>query len=209
MKTISQHVRSYISKSPFLEEVLSENIGNLSSISKMIKKEIENSTKQKVSLQSIVVALSRLKIKKGELVSGFNYLNKIESVNIQSGLQIIFCKNTEIENTEKDIINSKIEILSKVSGHVETIFIICPRYNIKYTPKFGIKILYDITSITLILPKDSISVPGVYYPILKKLSWNSINIVELVSVGQELTFYVLDNDTEKAFGLLNSLKSTV
>lgn len=55
------------------------------------------------------------------------------------------------------------------------------------------------------LPVSSMPVPGVYYPILKALAWEGINVVELVSAGTELTFFFEDKDVTRALAAIRVL----
>ena len=54
MKTISSAVEDYIKAKPFLISALSQGIINLTSLSRIIKSEIEVSLKKKVSMEALV-----------------------------------------------------------------------------------------------------------------------------------------------------------
>ena len=60
MKTISSAVEDYIKAKPFLISALSQGIINLTSLSRIIKSEIEVSLKKQVKYGAIVMALKRL-----------------------------------------------------------------------------------------------------------------------------------------------------
>ena len=60
MRTISSVVENYIKNKPFLSTALSEGIINLTSLSRMIKPEIELVLKKKVRSGAIVMALKRI-----------------------------------------------------------------------------------------------------------------------------------------------------
>jgi hypothetical protein len=57
------------------------------------------------------------------------------------------------------------------------------------------------------LPGESMPVPGVYYPILKALAWEGINVVELVSAGTELTLFLEGKDIERGLSVIRRLVS--
>jgi hypothetical protein len=205
MKTISAHVRSIIEHTPFLDEALSESIANLSAVAKVIKPDVEKKVLQKVSHQTITMALSRLKAHKQKHMFGFRFLKQIRNISVQTGIILIIVKNEHCSQIEKVLAKKKIRYISRVSGGKETLFVFdndeILSVHLKGTT------YQNVSAVTLILPTQSIAVPGVYYPILKRLSWNGINIIELVSVGEELTFFIKGTETEKAFTLLNKLRS--
>ena len=60
MKTISSAVEDYIKSKPFLISALSQGIINLTSLSRIIKSEIEESLRKEVKYGAIVMALKRL-----------------------------------------------------------------------------------------------------------------------------------------------------
>jgi len=59
MKTISSAVEDYIKSKPFLISALSQGIINLTSLSRIIKSEIEESLRKEVKYGAIVMALKR------------------------------------------------------------------------------------------------------------------------------------------------------
>jgi len=64
-----------------------------------------------------------------------------------------------------------------------------------------------LSSITIKLPEEIAQVFGVFYHILKKLAYQGINILELVSTTHEFTIVVLDDDVDSAFSVLKNLKN--
>lgn len=64
----------------------------------------------------------------------------------------------------------------------------------------------DLSSITIKLPEENAQVFGVYYHILKKLAYEGINILEIVSTTHEFTVIVNDADVDAAFSVLKRLK---
>jgi hypothetical protein len=64
-----------------------------------------------------------------------------------------------------------------------------------------------LSSITMLLPEENTQVTGFYYFILKKLAWENINIVEVISTTNEFTLLFHNSDIDKAFSILIKLKS--
>ena len=67
----------------------------------------------------------------------------------------------------------------------------------------------NLSSITIKLPEENTSVFGVYYHILKKLAYEGINILEIVSTTHEFTVIVNDKDVDAAFSVLKRLKHDI
>jgi aspartokinase len=63
-----------------------------------------------------------------------------------------------------------------------------------------------LSSITLKLPKENTQISGIYYYILKKLAWENINIVEIISTTHEFTLIVRDEDIDRAFSIMMRIK---
>ena len=64
----------------------------------------------------------------------------------------------------------------------------------------------NLSSITIKLPKENIKISGVYYFIFKKIAWEGINILEVISTTHEFTIILNDDDVDRAFTVLKGLK---
>ena len=49
--------------------------------------------------------------------------------------------------------------------------------------------------------------PGIYYYVFQKLSWEGININQVISTSNEFTILVSESEVDKAFSVINKLKS--
>jgi aspartokinase len=65
----------------------------------------------------------------------------------------------------------------------------------------------DLASITVKLPKDNISTPGVYYYIFQRLAWEGIIICEVISTSYEFTILVSEQEVDLAFKVIKDLKN--
>ena len=63
-----------------------------------------------------------------------------------------------------------------------------------------------LSSITVKLPADNTTYPGVYYYIFKELAWDNINVAELISTTNEFTVVVGDEEIHRAFTILMEAK---
>jgi aspartokinase len=52
-----------------------------------------------------------------------------------------------------------------------------------------------------------LNTPGIYYFFLKSLAWEGVNIIEIISVEDEVTLVLEDKDAQNAYTILQSLFS--
>ena len=65
----------------------------------------------------------------------------------------------------------------------------------------------QLSAISFKLPDENVSVPGIYYYVFQKLSWEGININQVISTSNEFTVLVSESEVDKAFSVINKLKS--
>ena len=65
----------------------------------------------------------------------------------------------------------------------------------------------NLSSVTLKLPEDNYKLSGLYYFILKRIAWENINIIEVISTTNEFTLIVEDENAAQTFNILKNLKS--
>ena len=64
----------------------------------------------------------------------------------------------------------------------------------------------NLSSITVKLPHENVSVPGVYYYIFQSLAWEGIIIDEVISTSNEFTIIVNENQIDLALSVIKDLK---
>lgn len=218
MKTISSVVEGYIKSKPFLQSALAQGIINLTSLSRIIKPEIEEQLGKEVRNGAVVMALKRLsddlefrathKIVKtlkniGEITvrSSLNdYTFKVSDTLLQNMALLI----TKIEGNKNAFYTSSrgvnettIVVSSNIAGEVEELF----------RNEVLIEKIENVSSITVKLPKENVSIPGIYYFIFQRLSWEGVNIYEVISTTYEFTILVSEEQIDKAFKVIKDLKS--
>ena len=65
----------------------------------------------------------------------------------------------------------------------------------------------NLSSISIKLPVENVSIPGIYYFIFQKMSWEGINIIEVISTSNEFTIVLDDKNVNDAFKIIKNLKS--
>lgn len=218
MKTISSVVEYYIKKKPFLQSALSQGIINLTSLSRIIKPEIEEALGREIRNGAIVMALKRLsddlefrathKIVKvlkniGEItvrssLTDFTFLVSDSILENQTKLIKEVNKNKDVFYTSSRGVNElNIVVSNSLDKTVETLF-----ENEKCSQKAE-----NLSSITVKLPAENVSVPGIYYFIFQRLAWEGIVLYEVISTTNEFTILVNDDQVDSAFKTIKDLKS--
>jgi len=220
MKAVHVIVEEIIKKSPFLEEALAEGLINLSSLSRQIKSEIDEELGKDVKIGAIVMALKRLSPRFDP-----NFQIKIKKVVQKLGDITVRSKITyyTFENSES-LIEHQAELLRKLKGKkdiffafsqgvYETTIILSDSEHQDVDVLFkNEKIIQESTglsSLTIKLPSENSDVSGIYYFILKKLAWEGINILDIISTMHEFTIIVNDENIDRAFSILKHINKSI
>ena len=217
MKTISSAVEDYIKAKPFLISALSQGIINLTSLSRIIKSEIETSLKKEVRYGAIVMALKRLsnelefrtthKIVKiikhiGDITvrsSLIDYNFKVSDTLLSNQAKLLAKLNNKDDfyTSSRGVNECNIVVSGNLSSLVEDVFS-KETYLSKQT---------DLSSISIKLPSENVTIPGVYYFVFQRLSWEGINIYQIISTSNEFTILVDEQQVDKAFKVIKNLKN--
>ena len=217
MKTISSAVEDYIKAKPFLISALSQGIINLTSLSRQMKSDIEVTLKKQIRTGAIVMALKRLsselefrtthKIVKilreiGDITvrsSLIDYNYRVSDTLLQNQallLSKIHQNKADFYTSSRGVIECNIVVSSNLAETVEAYL----QYEelISKQP--------HLSSISVKLPKENVAIPGIYYFVFQRLSWEGINIYEVISTSNEFTILVNDEQVDKAFSVIKNLK---
>ena len=218
MKTISSVVEQYIKSKPFLLSSLSQGIINLTSLARIMMPELEAHLGKDVKQGAVVMSLKRLseeldfkinyKISKvlkniGEItvrssLTDFTFISSDSLLDNQAKLISEINKQQDIFYTSSRGVNeTNIVTSTSIEPMVEAIF-----KNEKLTHK-----IENLSSITVKLPQENISTPGVYYYIFQRLTWEGIIIHEVISTTNEFTIIVSDDQIDVAFKVIKDLKN--
>tara|TARA_E500000075_G_scaffold135090_1_gene154334 strand:- start:4110 stop:4607 length:498 start_codon:yes stop_codon:yes gene_type:complete len=64
----------------------------------------------------------------------------------------------------------------------------------------------NLSAITVKLPTDNVKIPGIYYFIFQRLSWEGVNINEVISTSNEFTILMDEDSVNVAFEVIKNLK---
>lgn len=218
MKTISSVVEHYIKTKPFLLSALSQGIINLTSLSRNMMPELEQELGKDVKQGAVVMALKRLseeldfrvnhKILKvlkniGEITvrsSLIDYTFAVSETILDKQAALIseINKETGIFYTSSRGVNETNIVVSESVGHL---------VDKHFSSEKLIQKQENLASITVKLPKENVSIPGIYYFIFQRLAWEGIIINEVISTSNEFTILVSEEEVDVAFKVIKDLKS--
>ncbi len=212
MITIQSSAEKAINCNPFLKEVLLSDYANISSIAKAIKKDVEDDLLKPVSLNSLVVALNRIKSKLAKKTLKINKIfDSPPEITIRSKLVEIVTSTEENEYRKLHKLALELETkeeffaLSKGFYEITAIF---PEKYLRYLKIYNLspkKIFKNITLISLKLPPKVVEIPGVYYKILQFIAFENIPLIEVFSTYTELMLFVDEKYEESLFKSIRKL----
>lgn len=218
MKTISSVVEQYIKKKPFLQSALAQGIINLTSLSRIVKPEIEEELGKDIRNGAIVMALKRLS---DDLE--FRATHKIVKVLKNIGEITVRSSLTDYTFLVSDtILVQQAKLLEEINQNQDVFFTSSRGVNelnivVSNTMDNTVEQLFkgerltqkaeNLSSITVKLPAENVSVPGIYYFIFQRLAWEGIVLYEVISTTNEFTILVNDDQVDVAFKTIKDLKT--
>tara|TARA_Y100000310_G_scaffold343970_1_gene454276 strand:+ start:248 stop:907 length:660 start_codon:yes stop_codon:yes gene_type:complete len=215
MVTVSHIVKKLISEKPFLEEALRAKIISYGNLAERFQPVIEGELNKEIKFSAIVMALRRYSDELSEKLtpqSDFNFegelimktnicdFNVVKSPDLIKKLNLAY----KIVNFEKG------DTLNVIIGNNEVAIIINEKHEEKLKNFLkGIKILSvekSLVSLTIVFSSNNfLTTPGVIFTVIRKLAWENINILEIISTMTELTFILDKKNSMKAYNVLYEL----
>lgn len=214
MITVAEGTKRIIERSRYLQEALEKGMINISSLARYIKPELEEMLIKKTSVSAIIMAIRRVTKHLKPRLAHKNIFKTPPDMITRSNLVEINVANS------KTLIEKSPQLLKLSKSQTEAFFTITEGVfettiiasldlykDIKTLLKKETIVaeFYDLCSITVRLPKEAISSPGVFYFFLKSLAWEEINIIEIVSTYREFTLILKQKDTNNTLAILQSL----
>ncbi len=208
MISIQQALKEIISDSPFLEDWFYNGYINFSSFAEYIKPRIEQITKKKVTISSIKMWLTNYAKNARKTIK----YKKYDSWDfyVKKNIEIIYLnKNNETLKIIKKIQENNFDrenYLAIISWWREISIIYDEKIweNIKNNipENFIRKKLENLSLIWIYFDEDNINQNWLIYNLTKKLNFNNINLLELVSNFTEIAFLVEKKDLKKSLEVL-------
>ncbi len=215
MRTISQVVEDIIQRSPFLAETIAEGVANNAQIARTIRPDVEKKLYEKVSEASIAMALHRLQKRLKKPVFGEKMLKHIHDITVRSNLVEILFDNSDATELLEEIVRAarkrKDTYVNFSRGLHESLLVVSTEFEAELAAVLkkqkNLRRKRGLSAVTIRLPEASLTMPGVYYPILKAIAWEGISFVEITSVDTELNILFEDKDVDRAFAVLKRITS--
>lgn len=213
MLSVSAAVKQIIDRSPFLYEMLIQGILSYSNYAATIEKQVEQLCGKEVKQTAIVMAIRRY----GDLLR----LKESEQKEYNLNYEIVMKTNIHsINMARSDSVVGKIgqlyQLIKSKSGDFLNITVGSRELSLSFSEKHlsevetivdNETILHqqgDLVALSLIFSGPFLSTPGVVYEAVRKLAWEQINVNEVISTMNELTFVITREDSMNAFSVLQS-----
>ena len=218
MKTIASQVSEYVKTKPYLSTAPSQGIINLTSLAREIQPEIEKALRKPARNGAIVMALKRISDNEEFLSTHkiVSVLRNLGDITVRSSLTDYCFKLSEtllLAQAEfLAVIKDKKDIFYTSSRGVgESNIVVSSNLAPLIEGLFGDEICLDkidnLSAITVKLPNDNVKIPGIYYFIFQRLSWEGVNINEVISTSNEFTILMHEDSVNVAFEVIKNLKS--
>ena len=201
MISVAQAVEGIVKHKPYLSESLAAGIINISALARQIQEEVEKLLGKPVNAGAIVMALNRLApyLQVREQVQLNKLLNNMGDIILRSNLCDYTFKNS---NT---LMDCHIRVLKSIARRDEVFYTMEGMVDEHFKEEQCIFKKNGLSSVTLKLPKGNILQPGFYYCIMKELSWEGINLTEVISSTNEFTVVVDNSLIDKTFVVLKNI----
>lgn len=191
---------------------LSNGYMNMSSYAHRIRPMVEALTKKKVTINSLVVSLSRLR---NEIKKEKPLVQEVAITNITTKLPLseIIYENTASSASKLESLHKKIPIMREdffttTIGTTE-LSIVCSSNitnkvlkHFAITPKFSIN---NLAAVGISFDPKHFHIPNTIFSLISVIARARINIAELVSTYTELIFFVAEKDFSKTVTLFSNL----
>ncbi|MEN9390384.1 MAG: hypothetical protein RLZZ283_484 [Candidatus Parcubacteria bacterium] len=207
MRSIPQAVRDTIESDGFLHFGLSNRVLNLSKTAKFIRPLIEARTKKSASVPSILMALSRLRVKKHRTNVALKAI-KLDAITMHKGLVELTYEKTVATARAVEKIS---ETFRREGAYVVTTFgtteitvitesALRDRVE-RATPKPK-AVVANLAAVAVQFNERYIVQTGMVYTLIQQLTFQNINVIEFSSTYTELVFYLAQKDMKIAFDTL-------
>lgn len=211
-------VKEIINKSPYLSEMLSLDLVSFSNLARFIQGEVEAMYGRSVNEASIIMAARRYakelqdltKPEKGRDGSiGFEISMKtnIYDVNLRrsdENAAALMSLYGLVKPSQGDFLNVSI-------GSHEISLSVSDKYRSAVDDLINeddvIHRFTDLVALTILFKGDFLQTPGILYLAARKLAWEGINIIEVLSTMNVLTFVIRKDESSRAYEALNAFLS--
>ena len=213
VNSISSCVKTIINRTPFINEMLIQDVISYSNLAKNIHKKVEAMYCYPVNYSAIVMAIRRYAddLRKSDK---FNHKGKIDyEISMKTNIyDVNFVRNYQVVNNLALLYDKvkpgKGDFLNLSVGSHEVSLAVSEKFRSEVDELIkNEEILHtkeNMVAITISFSGDFLKTPGILYMATRKLAWENINLTEIVSTMNELTFVIEKEDSIKALDVLQS-----
>ncbi len=215
--SIAGCVKDIINRSPFISEMMSLDLISYSNLASFIKNDVEAAFGKSVSESAIIMAARRYRkeletntaVKESDGGMGYEISMKtnIYDVNLkrsdESAARLMKLYGL-VKPSQGDFLNVSI-------GSHEISLSVSDKYRAEVDELVNeedvIHRFTDLVALTILFKGDFLQTPGILYLAARKLAWESVNIIEVLSTMNVLTFVVRKEESSRAYEALNAFLS--
>ena len=213
MVTVSHMVENIVSSRPILHESIQQGIISYGNLAEQILPEIEKELDKKVKHSAVVMALRRYAEKIEKLIARpkFDYHSELIMKTRMCDIAVVKSPllYKKLNKLYSLIDYEKGEMLNIIQGNYETSIVTNMEYLDKIKKELkGLKVINiekNLVALSLKFSKNFLHTPGVISAAARKLTWENVNIYELISTFTELTFIISEKDAAKGYKALQRL----
>ncbi len=211
MVSIARICEKLIERKPFLQEALSSGIINYGALTDTILKDIEKEYGKPVTHAAVMMALRRLQEKLHTLPISQARFSAESDLSLKSDLfEMTIVRHRGTYKTINNFYNlvdpTHGDFLTVTTGTHEITIIASKKYKRNFLKLVAdediLIVIDDLAALTVKLPKEGIEIPGIFYLITRALTWENINIIEVVSTFTEDTLFLKSKDAARAYETL-------
>jgi len=209
MVTISHVIQDLLRRQVLIQEAINQKIVSFNKLAKVLKPQIEEELGKQVKHSAVVMALRRSseKLQKSSKEPSFSY--SIETIKTDI-CYILLEESPDLLHKLKDFY-AKIDfkkggILNIIQGNFEVGIITNKKYqedllDLLHDEKV-IETIDDLISISLTYSGAFLYTPGVIYDVTRFLTWENINVIDIILTKTEMSIIISNQDFTKAYRVL-------
>ncbi len=214
MVNVTQVVRKFIERRPFIQEALSRGVINHAALAEQLLPEVEKELGEKVTFSSVNMAVRRVAEKLEAKEVPKKIFEKDTDIILRSNL--VAMTFYRLENSKEffaklyTVMDFREGDFLTVTHGINELLIQTNQKNEKHIlaliPKDKVrKIVRQLSSLTINIPPKAVDTVGVLYAVTRGMAWNNINIIDIVSTFREMTLIIAEDDTARSFTVLKEL----
>ena len=214
MVTVSHIVHKLVDEKIYLQEAIGKGIASYGSVAKTLKPDIEKELKKEVAHYAIVAALRRYAEKLNVRFRDIKFDANNSEVNLKTNIIDISVQKTPclFDKLKKiyDIIHfDQGDVLHIIYGRNTVSIVTNERYKEQICRFLQFEKILNIeenlVALSFSIDKKLVQTPGVLFQILRNFAWESINIIEIISIDLEMTFIVSEDSAVVGYKALQKL----